>query len=332
MGIFVLSDKNTFSGTALGLRDGVRDSSDSREGLEYLDQFTPRTMPNEPTAAESKTEVRNFWNAEPCGSRYLGATQDFESHARMRYDLEPHIREFAGFEHAAGKRVLEIGVGMGADYLEWLKAGAVATGVDLSSASLERARQRCKEAGYIPDLREADAEHLPFPDDTFDIVYSYGVMHHSPDPSQCIREARRVLKPGGTLRIMIYHHPSLTGLMLWARFGWLHGKSLRRSVYDHLESPGTHSYTKDEARGLMDGFEHIEFRQEFSPGDLLLNKPSARFQGSFYRLVWRVYPRSLVRALGHRMGLFLLISARKPAAENLPSRLEPYSAIRGSPD
>ena len=153
-------------------------------------------MPEKPAAAELKTEVQEFWDAEPCGSRYLGTREDFEAHARARHELEPFIREFAGFESAAGKRVLEIGVGMGPDYLEWLKAGARATGIDLSRASLERARRRCEMAGYSPDLQEADAEHLPFPENTFDIVYSYGVMHHSPDTAQCIREARRVLRTG----------------------------------------------------------------------------------------------------------------------------------------
>ena len=266
-------------------------------------------------SAQLKSDVQNFWNAEPCGSRYLGAREDFEAHARARYELEPYIRAFAGFEQASGKRVLEVGVGMGADYLEWLKAGAVATGVDMSGSSLARARRRCKLAGYVPDLREADAEHLPFPDNNFDVVYSYGVMHHSPDPARCIREARRVLKPGGALRIMIYRHPSLTGTMLWLRYGWLRGKSLRKSVYDHLESPGTNSYTENEARELMEGFEQIDLRQEFSPGDLLLNEPSARFQGAFYRLIWKGYPRSLVRAFGRKFGLFLLISAKKPCAE-----------------
>jgi len=271
-------------------------------------------MSEKVTAADLKTEVRNFWDAEPCGSRYLRETSDFDAHARARYELEPYIREFAQLDQAAGKRVLEIGVGMGADFLEWLKGGAVATGVDLSAASLARARQRCVLAGHKPDLRQADAERLPFPDNTFDIVYSYGVMHHSPDTAQCVNEARRVLKPGGALRIMIYHHPSLTGLMLWVRHGWMHGKSVRQAVYDHLESPGTNSYSADEARKLVAGFEHVELRQEFSPGDLLLNEPSARFRGAFYQLIWKLYPRALVRAFGRRWGLFLLISARKPAA------------------
>jgi ubiquinone/menaquinone biosynthesis C-methylase UbiE len=271
-------------------------------------------MPQTSPVAGLKEEVREFWNADPCGSRYLGDHADFEAHARARYQLEPYIHEFAGFAQSAGQRVLEVGVGMGADYLEWLKAGAQATGVDLSSISIERAKRRCEMAGLTPDLRVSDAEHLLFPDDTFDVVYSYGVMHHSPDTPQCIREAWRVLKPGGALRIMIYHHASLTGFMLWLRYGFLRGKSLRQSVRDHLESPGTKSYTREEARTLLQGFEQIELRQAFSPGDLLLNEPSARFQGLAYRFVWRLYPRFLVRRLGARWGLFLLISARKPAA------------------
>src|SRR6202161_4288653 len=100
---------------------------------------------------EQKNEVRRFWDADPCGSRYLEQRQDFEAHARMRYALEPYIHEFADFKSARGLKVLEIGVGMGADYIEWLKAGALATGVDLSEGSLERARLRCELAGYKAD-------------------------------------------------------------------------------------------------------------------------------------------------------------------------------------
>jgi SAM-dependent methyltransferase len=260
-----------------------------------------------------KEDVRNFWNADPCGTRYLGGEEDLEAHAQARYSLEPFIFDFAQFESARGLRVLEIGVGMGADYLEWLKAGAKATGVDLSAASIERARQRCQRAGYQPDLRVADAEQLPFPDHSFDIVYSYGVMHHSPNTDQCIREALRVLKPGGRARIMIYHHPSITGAMLWLRYGFLKGKSLRQSVFDHLESPGTKSYARSEALAMFKSFTNMQMRVVFSPGDLLLIKPSARFQSSSYKLIWRIFPRWIIRRLGRNWGLFLLISAQKPA-------------------
>ena len=157
------------------------------------------------SSPDLKRAVQDFWNADPCGTRYLGDAADFEAHARARYRLEPFIPGFAQFVAARGLRVLEIGVGMGADYLEWLKAGARATGIDLSEASLERARQRCHAYGFDPDLRVADAEHLPFAADFFDVVYSYGVMHHSPDTPRCIREAWRVLKPGGMAILVVEH-------------------------------------------------------------------------------------------------------------------------------
>ncbi len=258
-----------------------------------------------------KHEVRKFWDADPCGSRYLQQRQDFEGQARMRYALEPHIADFANFESSLGMNVLEIGVGMGADYLEWLKAGARATGVDLSSASLEQARLRCGLAGYGVDLRLADAENLPFPADSFDVVYSYGVMHHSPDTGRCIREARRVLKPGGQAKIMLYHHPSLTGILLWLRYGMLRGKSIRKSVYEHLESPGTKTYTRQEALSHMQEFRKVDTRLVFSPGDLLLHQPSARFQSSFYRWAQKIYPRWLLKAVAGKFGLFLLLTATK---------------------
>jgi ubiquinone/menaquinone biosynthesis C-methylase UbiE len=259
-----------------------------------------------------KDEVQKFWDAEPCGSRYLEGPDDFEAHAQARYALEPHIPEFAGFASSSGLRVLEIGVGMGADYLEWLKAGAQATGVDLSAISVERARRRCELSGYKPDLRVADAEHLPFPDNSFDVVYSYGVMHHSPDTAACIDEARRVLKPGGQARIMLYHHPSLTGLMLWLRYGAYRGESLRQTVFEHLESPGTKTFTLREVREMMPDFQEVNVRQVFSPGDLLLHHPSVRYRSTVYRLLWKLYPRFLLRKLGRQWALFLLISAKKP--------------------
>ena len=258
-----------------------------------------------------KDEVRQFWDADPCGSRYLEQRQDFEAHARARYAIEPYIADFADFKSSKGMKVLEVGVGMGSDYLEWLKAGANATGVDLSATSVEQARLRCKLAGYDADLQVADAENLPFPDNSFDVVYSYGVMHHSPDTARCIREAWRVLRPGGQARIMIYHHPSVTGFLLWLRYGILQRKSLRQSVYDHLESPGTKTYTREDALLLMQGFRDVETKLVFSPGDLLLHQPSQRFQSPFYRFAWKIYPRWLVRRVARNLGLFLLITATK---------------------
>jgi len=137
-------------------------------------------------------------------------------------------------------------------------------------------------------------------------------MHHSPDTNRCIEEAWRVLKPGGQARIMVYHHPSITGLMLWLRYGLFRGKSLRQTVFDHLESPGTKTYTQAEVVKLFERFNNVHMKLVFSPGDLLLNQPSERFQGWLYRMTWKFFPRKLIRAVGQRWGLFLLITADKP--------------------
>jgi len=264
------------------------------------------------TSPDLKIQVAEFWNSEPCGTRYLGGNLNFEEQSATRYRIEPHIPVFAGFASACGLKVLEIGVGLGADYEQWLKAGAIATGIDLSAKSLELTKRRCEAAGFKPDLQQADAENLPFPANSFDIVYSYGVMHHSPNTARCVREAWRVLKPGGEARIMLYHHVSLTGIMLWLRYGVWRGQSIRQCVYDHLESPGTKTFTRAEALAMMRDFENVSLQQVFSPGDLLLHRPSARFQGRICKSLWKFFPRTLISRCGRRHGLFLLIAGAKP--------------------
>ncbi|MGH3665614.1 MAG: class I SAM-dependent methyltransferase, partial [Egibacteraceae bacterium] len=117
---------------------------------------------------DMKEQVKRFWESESCGERY-GDDQD-----RVRYALEPEILEFADFPSSRGKRVLEIGVGMGADFIRWLRAGATATGIDITDRAVAITHERVAAEGFEADIRVADAEALPFDDDQFDIVYSWG--------------------------------------------------------------------------------------------------------------------------------------------------------------
>jgi ubiquinone/menaquinone biosynthesis C-methylase UbiE len=134
--------------------------------------------------SELKQAVGRFWNAAPCGTEGLDQANRrafFATLERERDRLEPFIPDFAGFADARGLRVLEIGVGAGTDFVRWLRAGARAQGIDLTQAGVDLTRERAALEGCQADVRVGDAEHLPFEDATFDRVYSYGVLHHTPD-------------------------------------------------------------------------------------------------------------------------------------------------------
>ena len=273
--------------------------------------------------ATLKQEVRAHWEAESAGVRYGSSDDDLTFYRQVResrYRLEPYIPEFAGFEDQAGKKILEIGVGAGVDFSNWVDAGAVATGVDLTDAGLEHTRNQLRLVNAPPDqyeLMRGDAENLPFDDESFELVYSWGVLHHTPDTPRAFAEAFRVLRPGGVIKAMVYHTPSWTGWMMWAIHGLLKGrpfKSPRRLVYERLESPGTKSYSTREVSDLLlnTGFEQVSSRTKLGPGDLLTIKPSGRYRSLPARLIWKIYPRWLVRLLGDRFGLYILIEARRP--------------------
>ncbi len=265
-----------------------------------------------------KDQVRQFWDNESCGEVYAhgaSATERMREQARRRYELEPYIPSFAKFEAGLGQSVLEIGVGMGADHLEWAKASPhTLAGVDLTSRAIEWTRSRLNAEGFDSDLRECDAEALPFADSSFDCVYSWGVIHHSPDIRAAIREIHRVLKVGGVARVMIYHSRSLVGILLWTRYALLAGKpkdTLTKIYAEQLESPGTKAYSSAEAKALFAEFSSVATRVELSVGDLLLGAAGQRHEGVVLQLLRRVWPRWFISRFLRRHGLFLLIEARR---------------------
>ena len=264
-----------------------------------------------------KNSVKAHWERQPCGTRDLAANNRRAFFAQLeeeRYKVEPYLRGFARFAEGRGKKLLEIGVGTGTDFINWVRHGAAATGIDLTEQGVQLTQERLALEGLTAEVRVADAERLPFEDQTFDLVYSYGVLHHSPDTPRAIREVHRVLKVGGLARVMIYHVPSWTGWMLWGIHclaklrPW---KSPRWAIYHYLESPGTKAYTAAEARALFADFSQVKMRTQLGNGDLLLMRPDQKYQSLPYQLLWSIYPRWLVKLTGNRFGLFLFIEATK---------------------
>ncbi|HJU69142.1 MAG TPA: class I SAM-dependent methyltransferase [Gemmatimonadaceae bacterium] len=277
---------------------------------------------NKPTVSEDpsllKQQIKEYWEAEPCGTRGVEAEDRkrfFDQIERERYEWEPYIPQYAKFDRARGKRLLEIGVGAGTDFINWVRHGAIATGVDLTDRGVNLTRERLGLEGLTADVRRADAENLPFEDNSFDVVYSNGVLHVPPNPARAIAEAHRVLKPGGTFVGLIYNVHSWVGFMLWGVHCLAKGrpwKGPRWAIYHYLESPGTNAYTVRETRELFSRFSVVDVRTQLGHGDLLLMRPGAKYNRNvLYRLLWRLWPRWLIRRLGNRFGMAMIIEAVK---------------------
>ena len=158
---------------------------------------------------ELKGEVREFWNQLSCDTQVASSTKFsrdyFEEIESFRYYDQPFIHAFAQFTRYRGKRILEVGFGAGTDFIQWLRAGARASGIDLTPEALENLKRRI-EVYQLPGPEQvmvADAENLPFESGSFDLGYSFGVLHHSPDTEKAISELVRVVRPGGDVKIML---------------------------------------------------------------------------------------------------------------------------------
>jgi SAM-dependent methyltransferase len=267
--------------------------------------------------SHAKTSVREFWDGASCGEELLltdASKPGYEAQRAERYRLEPYIAEFANFGGSKGLRVLEIGVGLGADHQSYAEAGAELYGIDLTPRGVEHTRRRLSLFGLTSHLSVGDAEQLGFPDDFFDIVYSWGVLHHTPDTGKAFQEVLRVLKCGGCARLMIYSKWSLVGLMLWVRYGLLRGRPFMRleEVYaTYLESPGTKAYTIAGARQLCTGFRTVDIRTVLTHGDLLTSGAGQRHRGTILTVAKWLWPRAFFRIFTPHRGLFMLIEASK---------------------
>lgn len=248
-------------------------------------------------------QVRNYWEQEPCGTgrEIVGEVPErtrawFETIEQTRYDREPMIHSVAQFTRYHGKRVLEVGVGAGTDHLQWARAGAECHGVDLTDAAIEVTRQRLAMYGFRSNLQRTDAEVLPFDDGYFDVVYSWGVIHHSEHPELILNEIHRVLKPSGRFLGMMYGRYSPLVLRAWVQNALLKGRPWRTFsdvVWNHVESVGTKAYTRRELAGFFARFRDVQLEPVVTPYDK------------------RRFPDLIAGVLPDRFGWFITIRAAK---------------------
>jgi SAM-dependent methyltransferase len=219
-----------------------------------------------------KRSVYRFWNVKAPSTEDLGAEPtlaDFEKIEQERYDREPFIHEAAQFSRSHGKKVLEVGCGAGTDFLQFVRAGAHAIGVDLTETAVLTTKRRLELYNVAAPLVQGDAECLPFRDRTFDFIYSWGVLHHTPRTDQAVREIHRLLKPGGKACVMLYHKPAwyhLKMFYVWLKKGDFSRVPFKKYVEEETDrapvrgqpNPVAHIYTTRQALSLFQDFDRVE--------------------------------------------------------------------------
>jgi len=260
-----------------------------------------------------KRVVQAWWEEHPCEAEdwaERGLTREyFDRIAAHRYQTHPYIVPFAEFDSWRGARVLEIGVGLGTDFCRWA-AQSHAFGVDLTVQGAGLTRANLALHDLKGSLYRGDAEQLPFRDESFDLVYSFGVLHHTPDVAAAVREIHRVLRTAGEIRIMLYHIWSWVTFRTWLYYSLARGRlwcSPRSVLAEHMESPGTKAYTLDEVRALFRDFRDVDVRVMLTTYDRWDESRRAGIVGVAHRF----WPRWLVTVLGNSLGWNLLISGKK---------------------
>jgi SAM-dependent methyltransferase len=251
----------------------------------------------EPESLANVDSVKEFWETHVNNEYYTDEERAsdayFSAIEERRYSWHYHLQELFDSLQGSQARLLEVGSGIGVDSIQLARCGFDVTAIDLTENAIAVARKFAERRGVKIDFRLGNAERLDFPDESFDAIYSFGVLHHTPDIEQAVSEVRRVLRPGGTAYVMLYHRDSLVNLT---------HKVLRlpyespRDRTDHC--PVVYTFSRRGAKRLFSEFSEVSVRAEYP------------FTFGFGPLGSRL-PLWLRRALGRAIGWHLMLTAAR---------------------
>lgn len=266
-------------------------------------------------------DVREYWNARPCNIRHspreLGTREYFDEVEARKYFVEPHIPAFAEFARWRGRRVLEIGCGIGTESINFARHGAYVTAVDVSENSLDMARRRAQVYGYEDRIqfRCGDAERLTsfVPVEAYDLIFSFGVLHHTPHPEGVVEQIRHYVAPETVVKIMLYHRHSWKVLWMLLKYGkgrfWRLDELVARYSEAQTGCPVTYCYSRPEARELLRGFEITEMAVRHIFPYRVADYVQYRYVKMWY---FRWMPAALFDWMQRRFGWHLCITAIVP--------------------
>jgi 2-polyprenyl-3-methyl-5-hydroxy-6-metoxy-1,4-benzoquinol methylase len=266
------------------------------------------------------SRVKEYWDRRPCNIRHspepVGTRQYFDEVEARKYFVEPHIPGFAQFDRWRGKKVLEIGCGIGTDTINFVRSGAQVSTVDLSEKSVELARTRASVFGLQDHILfysgNAEALSLFVPVEPYDLIYSFGVIHHTPHPDVVLDQLRQYTRPGSTIKLMVYHRRSykVAWILLTEGRGqfWKLPDLVAKNSEAQTGCPVTYSYSRREGKQLLErhGFRVREIQVDHIFPYRIPDYVQYRYVKEPY-LRWM--PQPLFRALERRFGWHLLLTA-----------------------
>jgi ubiquinone/menaquinone biosynthesis C-methylase UbiE len=247
------------------------------------------------------TEIRTYWDSHihdlEIAQHPVGTAGFFNDLAEYRYDKLRYLQKVVKFSAYQGKRLLEIGCGLGLDLLLFARGGAKVTGVDFSKTAIGLAKKNFKCQNVKADLREMNGEMLDFPDDYFDLVYAHGVLQYTANAQRMVDEAYRVLKPGGEFISMVYNRKS-----------WLNVMSKFFHVeLEHEDAPILKKFTIGEFKKMLSSFSEVNIVPERFPVKSRLQKGIKGFLfNTFFVGLFNLIPKAFVRSTGWHLMAFAI--------------------------
>ena len=243
--------------------------------------------------------VQTYWNERihdlEMTEHAPGTAEFFADLDEYRFDKLRYLPNVVAFDGYAGKKLLELGCGIGTDLVRFAKGGAEVTGVDLSETALGLAQKNARQAEVTMRLELANGEDMPFEDDAFDVVYGHGVLQYTAEPQKMVAECRRVLRSDGVAIFMVYN-----------RISWLNGLSrLMHVELEHEDAPVLKKYSIAEYRALLSEFSDVRIAPERFPVKSRLHRGWKGFAfNNLFVGTFNTLPRSWVRPLGWHLMAF----------------------------
>ena len=270
--------------------------------------------------------IREFWNNRPCNIRHskkeIGTLEYFEEVSKRRYLVEPHIIQFADFDYWRDKKVLEIGCGIGTDSIMFAKAGADLTCVELSDKSIEICKKRFEVYGHKAKFYTGNAEDLSsfVPVEKYDLIYSFGVIHHSNNPEKIMMEIEKYMDKNSLCRIMLYSKNSWKSWEFFIRYGWKFGFNFNKTIEYFAEAqlncPVANVYTRKDLSRFLYRYDIKRIEKihifKYSIKDYIEHVYKTRF-------IFKILPDKIMKWLNEKLGWHYLIEikSKKTSDEGL---------------